>query len=73
MSLPASQYSVLDARKIERIDADTFRCFVGELRFLQWSIEPVLTLSVTVEPQDGGCTIKLLSCQVRCGWLARLS
>ena len=26
MTLPASQYSVLDAKRIERIDDDTFRC-----------------------------------------------
>ena len=68
MALPASQYSVLDGRKIERIDDDTFRCFVGEVRMFQWSAEPVLTLSVVVEPELGGCTIKLLSCEVRAGW-----
>lgn len=71
MSLPASQYSVLDARKIERIDDDTFRCFVGELKFVQWALEPVLTLAVLVEPEAGGCTIKLLSCEVcvyACVW-----
>ncbi|KAG1667469.1 hypothetical protein FOA52_012224 [Chlamydomonas sp. UWO 241] len=65
MALPASQYSVLDARKIERIDDDTFRCFVGELRFGQWAMEPVLTCAVVVEPEAGGCTIKLLSCELR--------
>ena len=36
MSLPASQYSVLDARKIERIDDCSFRCYVGELKIFQW-------------------------------------
>lgn len=30
MSLPASQYSVLDARRIERIDDTSFKCYVGE-------------------------------------------
>lgn len=34
MTLPASQYSVLDAKRIERLDADTFRCYVGGLRLL---------------------------------------
>ena len=28
MSLPASQYSVLDAERIERADDYTFRCYV---------------------------------------------
>ncbi|KXZ52257.1 hypothetical protein GPECTOR_10g888 [Gonium pectorale] len=36
---------------------------VGELRFLSWSVEPVITVSVTVE--EGGCTIRLLSCKLQ--------
>ena len=36
MELPASQYSVLDAKRIERIDDDTFRCFVGGINFLSF-------------------------------------
>jgi hypothetical protein len=31
MALPASQYSVLDARTIERISDTTFRCYVGQV------------------------------------------
>ncbi|GAX79194.1 hypothetical protein CEUSTIGMA_g6634.t1 [Chlamydomonas eustigma] len=65
MSLPASQYSVLDARKIERINDEMFRCYVGELQMFSWSVEPVLTVSVTVEPEAGGCTIRLLSCKLK--------
>eukprot|EP00879_Flechtneria_rotunda_P004510 GHRR01004765.1.p1 GENE.GHRR01004765.1~~GHRR01004765.1.p1 ORF type:complete len:260 (+),score=30.58 GHRR01004765.1:283-1062(+) len=63
MALPASQYSVLDARKIERIDDSTFRCYVGRLAFFGFSVEPVITVSVMVE--DRGCTIKLLSAQLQ--------
>lgn len=63
MALPASQYSVLDARKIERVDDTTFRCYVGQLNFLGFSVEPVITVSVTVEPR--GCTIRLLSCRLQ--------
>lgn len=63
MALPASQYSVLDARKIERIDESTFRCYVGNLGFFGFSVEPVITVSVTVEEQ--GCTIKLLSAKLQ--------
>ena len=48
MTLPASQYSVLDAKQIERIDDSTFRCYVGGLRFLGFTIDPVLTVSVDV-------------------------
>jgi hypothetical protein len=58
MTLPASQYSVLDAKKIERIDEDTFRCYVGGLNFLNFKVEPVLTLSVIVG--ERGPTVRLL-------------
>lgn len=63
MALPASQYSVLDARKIERLDDTTFKCYVGRLAFFGFSVEPVITVSVVVE--ERGCTIKLLSAQLQ--------
>jgi hypothetical protein len=63
MSLPASQYSVLDARKIERLTDDTFRCHVGRLAFLGFAVEPVLTVSVTTGAR--GCTIALLGCELK--------
>ncbi|KAK9909070.1 hypothetical protein WJX75_006729 [Coccomyxa subellipsoidea] len=59
MALPASQYSVLDAKRIERIDDDTFRCYVGGLKLFNFSVDPVLTVSVTVT--ERGPTVKLLS------------
>ena len=58
MTLPASQYSVLDAQRIERIDADTFRCYVGGVNFLSFRVEPVLTLSVIVG--ERGPMVRLL-------------
>lgn len=45
---------------------------VGELKFFSWSVEPVITVSVTVE--EGGCTIRLLGCKVghtANGWRGR--
>lgn len=63
MQLPASQYSVLDAQKIERLDDDTFICYVGGLNFLGFVVEPVLTVSVIVE--ERGPVVKLLDTQVR--------
>ena len=63
MTLPASQYSVLDAKQIERIDDSTFRCYVGGLRFLGFTIDPVLTVSVDVT--DRGPTVRLLSTKVQ--------
>ena len=63
MTLPASQYSVLDAKRIERIDDDTFRCHVGGISFLNFTVDPVLTLSVIVG--ERGPTVRLLSTEVR--------
>ena len=63
MTLPSSQYSVLDAKRIERLDADTFRCYVGGLHFLNFHVEPVLTLSVTVG--NYGPTVKLLETELQ--------
>jgi hypothetical protein len=64
MVLPASQYSVLDAKRIERLDEDTFRCHVGGLKLFSLEVEPVLTVSVTV--QERGPTVRLLSTKVKC-------
>ena len=64
MALPASQYSVLDAQRIERLDESTFRCYVGGLRLFSLVVEPVLTVSVVVG--ERGPTVKLLQTEVRC-------
>ncbi|KAF5453391.1 hypothetical protein F2P56_028296 [Juglans regia] len=39
MSLPASQYSVLDAERIERVDENTFRCYVYRIKFFSFELE----------------------------------
>ncbi|KAL5569480.1 hypothetical protein UlMin_026055 [Ulmus minor] len=62
MSLPASQYSVLDAERIERVDDSTFRCYVYKIKFFAFEVCPVLL--VRVEEQPNGCCIKLLSCKL---------
>ncbi|KAJ6892519.1 hypothetical protein NC651_025654 [Populus alba x Populus x berolinensis] len=62
MSLPASQYSVLDAERIERVDDSTFRCYVYRFKFFAFEVCPVLL--VRVEEQPNGCCIKLLSCKL---------
>ncbi|KAL3520793.1 hypothetical protein ACH5RR_018942 [Cinchona calisaya] len=62
MSLPASQYSVLDAERIERVDESTFRCYVYRMKFFAFEVCPVLL--VKVEEQPNGCCIKLLSCKL---------
>lgn len=62
MSLPASQYSVLDAERIERVDDNTFRCYVYRLKFFAFEVCPVLL--VRVEEQPNGCSINLVSCKV---------
>lgn len=62
MSLPASQYSVLDAQRIERIDDNTFRCYVYTFKFFAFEVCPVLL--VRVEEQPNGCSINLVSCKL---------
>lgn len=62
MSLPASQYSVLDAERIERVDDNTFRCYVYRFKFFAFEVCPVLL--VRVDEQPDGCSINLLSCKV---------
>ncbi|KAF3624083.1 putative histone H2B-like [Capsicum annuum] len=62
MSLPASQYSVLDAERIERVDDNTFSCYVYKFKFFAFEVCPVLL--VRVEEQPDGCCIKLLSCKL---------
>ncbi|XP_072956802.1 uncharacterized protein [Typha angustifolia] len=62
MSLPASQYSVLDAERIERVDDNTFRCYVYRIKFFAFEICPVLVVRVEEEPD--GCCIRLLSCKL---------
>lgn len=62
MSLPASQYSVLDAQRIERVDDKTFRCYVYKFKFFAFEVCPVLL--VRVDEQPNGCSINLLSCKL---------
>ena len=63
MALPASQYSVLDGAKVERLSDDTFRVYVGVISFFNFEVEPVLTLMV--KPTDNGCIIEMLACKLR--------
>lgn len=46
MTLPASQYSLLDAQRVERLDDTTFRCYVGALQLFSLRVEPVITVQV---------------------------
>jgi Protein of unknown function (DUF1997) len=63
MSLPASQYSVLDGSKVERVGDDTFRVTVAPFQFFALVVQPVLTLQVQALP--GGCCISMLACKLR--------
>ncbi|KAD7479976.1 hypothetical protein E3N88_03112 [Mikania micrantha] len=47
---------------IERIDDNTFRCYVYKFKFLAFEVCPVLL--VKVEEQPNGCSINLLSCKL---------
>lgn len=60
MVLPVSQYSVLDAERIERVDDTMFKCYAQRFKFFNFEVGPVLL--VRVEEQPNGCCIRLLSC-----------
>ncbi|GBG71941.1 hypothetical protein CBR_g10878 [Chara braunii] len=62
MALPASQYSVLDAERIERVDDNTFRCYVHTLKFFALEVCPVLL--VRVDQQPNGCIIPSMTNKV---------
>ena len=62
MALPVSQYSVLDAERIERVDDNTFRCYAHRIDLFAIEIQPVILVRVDAQPD--GCTIRLLSCKV---------
>lgn len=62
MALPASQYSVLDGAKVERLTDDTFRVNVSGFSFFSFEVEPILTVSV--QPTDAGCRIEMLACKL---------
>lgn len=53
---------MLDAERIERVDDNTFRCYVYRIKFFSFEVCPVLLVRVEEEPK--GCCIKLLSCKL---------
>jgi hypothetical protein len=63
MALPASQYSVLDGTKVERLSTDTFRVYVPEFKFFSFEVQPVLTLQV--QSLERGCLISMLACKLK--------
>lgn len=62
MALPVSQYSVLDAARIERLGDNTFKCFIGSFKMFGMKVEPILTVNVIAN--EKGCSIKLLDCEL---------
>ncbi|XP_024375571.1 uncharacterized protein [Physcomitrium patens] len=60
MALPASQYSVLDAERIERVDDTMFKCYAHRFKFFNFEVGPVLLVKVDTQPD--GCCIRLISC-----------
>ena len=62
MALPVSQYSVLDARRIERLTDTTFRCYVDGVRFFSVHVDPVVTVAVAASP--AGPTVTLLDARL---------
>jgi hypothetical protein len=50
MALPASQYSILSAEQIIRIDDTSFKCTLPTMNFFGTKITPVLFVDVFVYP-----------------------
>jgi hypothetical protein len=59
MSLPASQYNTLDGETVTRRGDDVFVCELGKLDFLGFTIKPVLTANVDVQPDGKGTVIRV--------------
>ncbi|KAG5180522.1 hypothetical protein JKP88DRAFT_263944 [Tribonema minus] len=64
LSLPPTQYSVLDPRQIKRVGADTFKCEPGTLNFFGNAVSPVLLLQVRVEEGRGRVEIHVVSVEL---------
>lgn len=62
MALPVSQYSVLDAARIERLDENVFKCYIGSFKMFGMSVEPIVTVKVVAN--ETGCCINLQECEV---------
>ena len=57
MALPASEYSILSANQIERIDDSNFKCTLGTMNFFGTKITPTLYVDVTVYPEEAKSVI----------------
>ena len=62
MVLPASQYSVLDAQRIERLDEDTFRCYVGGLKLFSLEVRVRRRCCSSFRRQTWSANACLLEC-----------
>eukprot|EP01041_Mallomonas_annulata_P007478 gene7478-15306_t len=52
MALPSSEYSVLSADQIERLNDREFKCTLGTMNFFGTKITPVLYVDVNVLPEE---------------------
>ena len=60
MALPASEYSVLSAEQVVRLNDKQFKCILGDLNFLGTIICPVLFVDVNVIPDESRSEINVL-------------
>jgi hypothetical protein len=59
MKLPSSEYSVLSANQIERLNDREFKCTLGTLNFFGVKITPVLFVDVNVIPDENKSIISV--------------
>lgn len=59
MALPASEYSVLSAKQIERISDTEFKCNLPGINFFGTKIQPILYAEVYVYPEEARAEISV--------------
>jgi hypothetical protein len=59
MALPASEYSVLAGKQIERLSDTEFKCNLPSLNFFGTKIQPVLYAEVKVYPEEARAEISV--------------
>jgi len=65
LALPPSEYSVLDANLIERLNENEFRCEIDPLNFFGNKVIPVLYVRVDVSQDKPMSTISVTKCEIK--------
>lgn len=72
LALPASQYSVLSASQITRVNDDEFKAKLGTLNFFGTKLSPILYVHVNVLPDEAKSEIIVNKAELEGGDVAKL-